>query len=372
MRLLPTESQTMVAESARRLLGAFPIEERRKQWHGEWLGEAYRRLGDAGMLELGNPGDEDLDSVSFLVAFCIELGRSAISVPFTASAVAAAHCLSRAGLEAEAAALRSGADVQIMALAEAGGSLMGAFEPKTRLSGNQLSGTKSVVAFAGEASHLLVSARRDDGALCLVRIGADHSGVSLSPLDTVAGEPLYEVRLDCEIGENAILASGNQCVDLLNWMMLRVFMAQSAILVGGAERALEITTEHVIQRHQFGQPLGAFQAVQHHVANSRMRLDSARLMTYELAWRYSEQQEDLLAWAAETKSWVSAATGEILRRAHELQGGISVTDEHETMLLLRRNLAETVSWGASPELLPLCYPLRQVPPTVQPLFEAVA
>lgn len=372
MRLLPTESQTMIAESARRLLGAFPIEERRKQWHGEWLSEAYRRLAEAGMLELGNPDDQDLDSASFLVAFGVELGRSAISVPFVTSVVAAANCLSQAGLENEAAALRSGADVQIMALAEARGSLKGAFDPQTRLSGNRLSGTKSVVSFAGDASYLLISARREDGAICLVRIGADHPGVLLSPLDTVAGEPLYEIRLDCEIGEDAILASGSQCVDLLRAMLLRVFMAQSAILVGGAERALEIMTEHVIQRHQFGQPLGAFQAVQHHVANSRMRLDSARLMTYELAWRYSEGHDELLAWAAETKSWVSTATGEILRRAHELQGGISVTDEHETMLLLRRNLAETVGWGASPELLPLCYPLRQVPPTVQPLFEAIA
>ena len=149
-------------------------------------------------------------------------------------------------------------------------------------------------------------------------------------------------------------------------------MVQSAILVGGAEWALEIVTAHVIERHQFGQPLGAFQAVQHHIANSRINLDAARLMTFETGWRYAQGQPDVLAWAAETKAWVAEKTGELLRRAHELQGGVSVTDEHETMLLLRRNLAESISWGSGSSLQALAYPLRSVPPTAQPLFEKLA
>lgn len=372
MRLLPTESQTMVAESARRLLAAFSIEERRTQWHGSWLSDAYARLGEAGMLELGLLPDGDQESAGYLVAFAIELGRSVVATPFATSAVAAAHCLAQSGLDAEAAALRAGSAIEAMALAEAGGSLQGIFDPQTRLSDDRLSGVKSAIGFAGEASHLLVSARDERGGLRLLRLPTDLPGVSIEPLDTVAGEPLYEVRLDCAVTDAMQLASGHDCRALLRAALLRVLLVQSALLVGNAERALEITTAHVIERHQFDQPLGAFQAVQHHVANARMRLDAGRLMVHELAWRYGEQQPELLAWAAETKSWLSAATGETLRRAHELQGGISVTDEHETMLLLRRNLAESISWGATPELTPLCYSLRQVPPTVQPLFEGIA
>lgn len=370
MRLLPTEDESMITEASRRLFSAFPIEERRKQWHGEWLAICYERLAEAGMLELAQMPDRDHAAASYLASFSIEIGRSNLALPFTTSAVGAAFALESCGLAEAANALRAGERIEALAFGEARGSLRGTFAPETRLHAGRLTGIKCAVPFAREADALLVTAKNGDGALCIVRLEATHPGVEIRALDSVSGEPIYELTLDCAIEDDAIIASGEGCGTMLNAILLRVFLVQSAILVGGAERALEIVTEHVIQRHQFGQPLGAFQAVQHHVANSRSKLDAARLMTHELAWRIGQGNCDLLAWGAETKMWVSGATGEILRRAHELQGGISVTDEHETMLLLRRNLADTVLFGSGQELLRLCYPLRLTPPTVQPLFDA--
>jgi len=368
MQLLPSESQAMVSEAARRLLATFPIEERRKQWHGEWLSEAYSKLSEAGMLELAAAADDDRESQAYLLAFGMELGRSAITVPFLTSALAAAQCLEAAGHQGLAATARGGSALEVMALAEAKGCLKGTFTPNTRLSNDRLTGVKCAVPFAGQASHLLVSAVDADGELQLIRVPSDAAGVQIDALDTVAGELLSEVSLDCPVENEWILLTGEAAIKTLQSVLTRVFMVQSAMLVGGAERALEIVSAHVIERHQFEQPLGAFQAVQHHVANSRIHLDAARLMTFELGWRLAEGNDEMLAWAAETKAWVSSKTAELLRRAHELQGGISVTDEHETMLLLRRNLAESVMWGSGSDLWALAYPLRQVPPTVQPLF----
>ncbi|HEX7857825.1 MAG TPA: acyl-CoA dehydrogenase [Sphingobium sp.] len=361
----------MISEASRRLFGAFPIEERRRQWHGEWLTHSYDRLAEAGMLELGNLPERDREAAAHLSSFAIEIGRSCLALPFVTSAVGAAFVLENCGNTDAARALRAGQHIEALAIAEAKGSLRGAFEPETRVEAGRLTGIKSAVPFAKHAKALLVTARNENNTLCLIHLDSERPGIEMHPLDTVSGEPIYEVWIDCEVGEDAVLAGGQNCTALLEGALLRMFLVQSAILVGGAERALEIVTEHVIQRHQFGQPLGAFQAVQHHIANSRTKLDAARLMTHELAWRIGEGNPDLLAWAAETKMWVSTATCEILRRAHELQGGISVTDEHETMLLLRRNLADSVLFGSGQELVRLCYPLRTIPPTVQPLFEAV-
>jgi len=369
MLLLPTESEAMVADSARRLFAGYPIEARRKQWHGEWLSDTYGQLAEAGMLQLADIPAGDNEALEYLLRFSLELGRSVIVVPFLTSAVAASYCLQESGRSEEAAALREGSAIEAMALGEAKGSLKGTLDPDTIFEGSRLRGTKSAVSFAKQATHLLISAKNAQGSPHLVRIRTDQDGVELTPLDTVAGEPLYEVALDCSVADEDILVSGEQYDAVLREMLTRVFMVQSAILVGGAEWALEIATAHVIERHQFGQPLGAFQSVQHHIANSRTHLDAARLMTFETGWRYASGNDAILAWAAETKAWVASKTGELLRRAHELQGGISVTDEHETMLLLRRNLAETVQWGAGSDLLALAYPLRSVPPTVQPLFE---
>lgn len=372
MQLLATESQAMIADSTRRLFNSYPIELRRKQWQGDWLKEAYDRLGEAGMLQLADIPGGDLEAIEYLLTFGIELGRSVIMAPFLASALAAGCCLKLAGRDDAAEGVLDGSAIEVMALGEAAGSLKGTFNPGTSLENNRLKGTKCAISFAQQASGLILTAKDGDGTLHLVRVATADPGVVLAPLETVAGEPLYEVSVDCPFADEDILASGTECVSILREMLTRIFMVQSAIIVGGAERALEIVTAHVIERHQFDQPLGAFQAVQHHIANSRIHLDAARLMTFETGWRYAEGHADMLAWAAETKSWVSASMSELLRRAHELQGGISVTDEHETMLLLRRNLAESVSWGCGSDLLKLAYPLRSTPPTVQPLFEELA
>jgi alkylation response protein AidB-like acyl-CoA dehydrogenase len=366
---MPDDNENLIAESARRLFGAFSIETRREQWHGRWLSEAFAEMREAGMLELARMPEADREAAAYLAALAIELGRSGIATPFITSAIAASYCLSRAGRAVEAEACLNGTAIEAVAFSEPAGSINGALNPQTLFVDGRLIGVKNSIPFAEAASHLLVSARTSSGKTCVLRVPSDFPGVTRITLEGSTGEPLSELHLDCALGEDAVLFEGAECNEVVKAALTRIYYAQSAILVGGAQRALEIVTAHVIERHQFGQALGMFQAVQHHIANSRMQLDAARLMVFELGWRIGSNHDELLAWAAETKAWISEATGEIMRRAHELQGGISVTDEHETMLLSRRNLGESVQWGSSSELLSLAYPLRKIPPSVQPLFE---
>ena len=46
--------------------------------------------------------------------------------------------------------------------------------------------------------------------------------------------------------------------------------------LGGAARALEITREFAVQRHAFGQPIGAFQAIKHRLADRWCDIELAR------------------------------------------------------------------------------------------------
>ena len=57
----------------------------------------------------------------------------------------------------------------------------------------------------------------------------------------------------------------------------------AAMLVGLAAAALEMGVEYVQQRQQFGVPIGAFQAVQHALADLPGRIDGARLLTHQAA-----------------------------------------------------------------------------------------
>lgn len=55
--------------------------------------------------------------------------------------------------------------------------------------------------------------------------------------------------------------------------------------VGTIERLLEISVDYARSRTQFGQPIGKFQAIAHKIADMKVQLEAARLMTYRTAWR---------------------------------------------------------------------------------------
>ena len=58
----------------------------------------------------------------------------------------------------------------------------------------------------------------------------------------------------------------------------------AAALVGIAQRSLDIAVQYVKERHQFGVPVGSFQAVQHGLADLPGLIDGSRILTHKAAW----------------------------------------------------------------------------------------
>ena len=54
-------------------------------------------------------------------------------------------------------------------------------------------------------------------------------------------------------------------------------------LLGLGDRMLAMTAEYVVERKQFGVPIGSFQAVKHHLANALLALEFARPVVYRAA-----------------------------------------------------------------------------------------
>lgn len=110
---------------------------------------------------------------------------------------------------------------------------------------------------------------------------------------------------------------------------------QAAEAVGGAERVLDRTVEHVLARHQFGRPLGAFQAVAHHIADMRIAVQGARLTAFQAAWAVG--RGDL----AEREVVIAALTcHQAFKRntltAHQLHGGMGYLRETDLHLWSER------------------------------------
>ncbi len=53
-----------------------------------------------------------------------------------------------------------------------------------------------------------------------------------------------------------------------------------ASAVGSMERQVEEAVEYATERHQFGRPIGSFQAISHRIADMRVRTEAARQLLY--------------------------------------------------------------------------------------------
>jgi alkylation response protein AidB-like acyl-CoA dehydrogenase len=116
-------------------------------------------------------------------------------------------------------------------------------------------------------------------------------------------------------------------------------------MVGGTSAVLERTVEYVKGREQFGRPIAAFQAAQHHVANIRIALDGARLAAYQATWWVGrgELAERELAIA-------KLKCGEVYKdatlTAHQLHGGMGYLRETDLHFWSERAKATELQGGA--------------------------
>jgi alkylation response protein AidB-like acyl-CoA dehydrogenase len=209
--------------------------------------------------------------------------------------------------------------------------------------GGAISGTKCFVDYAPCATHFLASAL-DDGALVLVLAEASPESVQVTMLDNISRLPQAHVTFS---RTPARRVAGSEA---LHWLV-RTNRALSAVqCLGNAQQALDMTVDYVKVREQFGQPIGAFQAVQHHCADMATMVEACRYLTYECLWRLDDGSLDerLLASA---KNWAARTVTEVTMLAHELHGGIGVTEEFDLHFFTRRGKDRAVAWGSADETI---------------------
>jgi alkylation response protein AidB-like acyl-CoA dehydrogenase len=106
-----------------------------------------------------------------------------------------------------------------------------------------------------------------------------------------------------------------------------------------------MSVEWAGERHQFGRPIGSFQAISHRCADILVALEGARSQV--MAASEDDESDYLvdLAAAAAFDAAVSATEG-----ALQIHGGLGFTWEHPVHLLLRRAAANAVLVGRSEAL----------------------
>jgi len=187
--------------------------------------------------------------------------------------------------------------------------------------GWRLDGEKTCVQAAQLASAMLVPARTGDGSLEVFIVEPGASGVSLEVQRATHHEPLSRVALaGARVGPGGLLGRPGQGAEILEWLRERALLGLSAIALGVAEAAMCQTADYVIQRKQFGRPIGSFQSAQHRIADAKIDVECMRSVVLEAAWRISVGLTAGLHVRA-AKWWAGMAADRVTHTAQHLHGG---------------------------------------------------
>jgi len=162
----------------------------------------------------------------------------------------------------------------------------------------------------------------EDGRVSLVRATVTAEAVrGLDPKAHVA-RPMA-----VSVGETVALEDGvwDRAIALGSLELAQETLGVVGVLV-------DLAVDHVTNRHQFGVPLGTFQAVQHRLADVHVAREAARVVA-ELAWESREPALCAAALGAARRAFVSARVN-----CHQVLGAMGFTWEHDQHWYLRRGI----------------------------------
>ena len=329
------EEEQAVADLARQILQDYATNDRLKALaaRGETHDpEIWRALSRASLLGLAIPESFGGAGLGFL-ALCLlarEVGRVVAPVPVFPSLVLGALPLARFGSAAQQErwlpAVCTGERILTAALGELASSdpLTPTTRAETDGEGVRLTGIKSAVPYAAQASHILVPARCADGAIGLFWIEPGGEGVTLTAQRTPDGQPHAQIELArARVRGDARLGTQQDGAAALRWLVQRATAAHCMMQLGVIERALEMTAEYGRTRVQFDRPLGSFQAFHQRAADAYINVEAVRLSGLEAAWRLSR---DLPAdeHVAVAKFWAAEGGQSAAFACQHLHGGIGI------------------------------------------------
>ncbi len=125
----------------------------------------------------------------------------------------------------------------------------------------------------------------------------------------------------------------------------RAALGAAAVLVGVAIRLIELAAEHARQRHQFGRPIGSFQAVKHLLANALVQADFAQPAVERAAWSVATDQPTRGRDVSMAKALATEAALGSARAAIQVHGAMGYTWECDVQLFAKKAWALGRAYG---------------------------
>lgn len=334
-----SEEQRMLTDSLRRVMDEGWTFKKRRARGVEFDKAAWANLAELGVTGLMVPEAYGGfgESTATMLAVHKELGRGIVSEPVIPSAVMATTMLS--DIENETlktqwlSLLAEGEAIVSVAWQEEGERFSSTpllTQAVVKNGGYELTGRKRHVWHAAGSNALIVSALLE-GEIALFLVPSEATGVSMQDYPTFdlsrcATVTFEKVLLD----DSALLARGEPARAIFERGLDYGVTALCAHACGAMQYLIEVTTNYLKTRKQFGQPLINFQVLQHRVADMLIQQEMAVSHAYVAAVSLAEDPAPLRGKRVSmVKTEVAAAARFVGEQAVHLHGGMGVTDELE-------------------------------------------
>ncbi len=218
-----------------------------------------------------------------------------------------------------------------------------------------IDGGKRFITNAGQAGTYVVAARTGT---------TEHGNAEISAFIVPADTPGFTVgRLEEKLGlhasatgelhfSGARIPAGNLLGE--EGKGFRTFLtildggriSIGALALGFAQAALDAAIPYARARHQFGRPIGTFEAVAFRVADMATEIEAARALVYRAAWLRDQGRDYGLA-AAQGKLFASEVAGRATNAALLLHGGYGYVEEYPVGRFLRDAKLTEIGEGTS-------------------------
>jgi len=279
-----------------------------------------------------------------------ELGAALYGGPYLASAVLAATAL-LASPDEDARhdllpGIASGQTIATLAFTEDDGS----WDPSTARAsaapagdGWQLDGHKSFVLDGGTAGLILVLAVAD-GLPSLFAVEAGTPGLARIVLPTL-DQTRKLARLELDGVPARLIGSPGDAATVMDRVLDVAAIALAAEQLGGAQRTLDMAVQYAGVRHQFGRPIGSFQALKHRMADLLLEVESLRSAVKYATAAVAEGSQEVPVLASLIKAYASETYFHVAAENIQIHGGIGFTWEHDAHLYFKRAKSSELLFG---------------------------
>jgi alkylation response protein AidB-like acyl-CoA dehydrogenase len=363
MDLRFTEEQEMLRTSAKDFLAVECPKAKVRELEEDKVGfspELWKKMSELGWMGLIVPEQYEGMGLSLQdgLALVEEMGRSIAPGPFMSTLVATFAIIEGGGEEQKREFLPriSRGELKLsLAYLEANGKYdASGVTLKATPAGNDfiLNGTKMFVEMANVADYIVCPARTKDGGkpedgITLFMVNAKSPGITVEIIPTMGMEKLCEVSFkNVHIPKQNIIGEPGK-----GWQSMKVTLRKAALVkavesVGGMQACVDMTVAYMKDRVQYERPIGAFQALQHIIADAWIAMQTARYLVYEAGWLESSNMPSDKE-IAMAKAYTNEAYKVVSKWGIRLHGGIGTSREHDISLYYRRAKAADIAYGGT-------------------------